>query len=596
MAGGVIIEKLKEYDRLYYEEGTSPISDKEYDELKESARKYDPTNEYFQDVGAETKSAKVRIPYILGSLHKAKIDTIEKWIGEHPGPHLYSAKVDGVSFLVVYRDGEVQFACTRGDGRYGKDITSKAKIFCPGIKVKDEVILRGDATLEDKLTFKNRRNGAAGILNRDDDELASHIQPIFYEVIRYGDLPIENEYQEMVTLESLDLPLSPWKYADDEFDMEYLLNFYKEVMSISSYDVDGVVVSVNESKREDTLWPENKVAFKLQGEIATSKVEYVEWNTSRSGRIVPVIVIEPVEIDGVMVSRATGFNAMYIEQNDITTGSTVELIRSGSVIPYILKVEGGGEQCKLPDKCPSCGYLLDRKGVDLVCGNDRCDDSNYKSVEYFLRTLGAENITEKTLRKLSLDNIEELYRLDEFDIAETEGFGKKSADIILSEIKKTLRTTPDKLLASFGIPGVSTIMAKKLLNCFGSIDKVLELEPEVLQECGGVGPQISLNVYNEAGRCMELYEFLVKEAGMKIIENAGDLDGKVFTLTGKGPYPRKEIQGMIEKFGGIVKGASKTTNYLVTDDVNSNSGKMAKAREYGTVIISYDELIKMLEE
>ena len=587
------IKQLKQYDKQYYSGGTSPLSDSKYDQFKEEVQKEFPDDPYFKTVGSPAINKKVKLPYILGSLTKKKISTIEKWMKENPGPYVYTEKIDGVSILVTYYDGEVISAYTRGNGEYGKDITDKAKVFCPPIFTQGKVVVRGDAVLFDKLNFKNRRNGVAGILNRDDLEQCKYIKPIFYECLVYKQLNIKSEYEEFVLLESMKLWTPEWKVVD-AFNLTELIKFYEE-SKYKRYDVDGVVISINKNTREDVLFPKNKIAFKLQGEGISTTVEKIEWQVSRNGRVIPVVNVEPIEIDGSTVSKTTGFNAQYIEQEEIGFGTILKLVKSGDVIPYIIEVENVNKPTvNLPEYCPSCGSFLEWKGVDLICKNNDCGDKSFKSMEYFTRTLGAENITEKTLKKLNVKNIIDLYSLTEKDIVQKEGFAERKAEQVVSEIKRTLHNTQTKVLTAFGIPGVGEVIAKSLIDRFNSVEEVLKCDPEVLQEVEGVGPILAENIWTYAPLCVSMLEDM-KSFGLKFKEGGGNnmlsLKGKIITLTGKGPMGRKELQDLIENAGGTMKGISKNTDILVTNDVNSNSGKMKKAKGYGVLIMDYEQFM-----
>lgn len=249
----------------------------------------------------------------------------------------------------------------------------------------------------------------------------------------------------------------------------------------------------------------------------------------------------------------------------------------------------------LPTNCPSCGYPLEWKGVDVVCTNEpfQCPDRGLQIIEYFLITLGCENITATTLRKLGVKTISDIYKLDEFDISCLDGFGTKRAEQIIFEINKTLKTTPDKLLASFGISGIGVNTAREILKMY-NFDEVWELSENELRAVDGVGEKLAENFTSEIGQYKVLYDEMVS-LGLKWATATNNLRGNIFTLTGNGPIKRDVLEKMIESNGGVVKGISKKTNYLVTDDPNSNSGKSKKAREYGVSIISYEKLLEMLE-
>ena len=606
MSGGnQMIKKLKEYDKLYYIDGTSPISDEEYDSLKDSARYQYPDDPYFEGIGStppDTTGEKVKLPYILGSLNKVKPETVDKWLDKYSNEKIcMSQKLDGVSFFVRYNKGEVEFACTRGDGEYGKDITDKAKIFCPVIKNESIMELRGEAMLLNdihlELGFKTARNGVAGILNRDELDEVKHVTPYFYELIKYFELETVTEYERFVLIESLGLNVPEWKIVD-----KFQVNdpIVVSLMNTFEYEVDGLVLAVNGYIRENVKYPEKKVAYKIQGESIATKVLEVKWNVSRTGRIIPVVVVEEVDIGGVKINRTSGFNAQFIWDNFINKDAIVNITRAGDVIPYIVSVNENTQDVinnLIPLTCPSCDGDIAWKGVDLVCINEHCPSKTLKEVEFYLRNLGVENITSVTLEKLNVHYIEELYSLDEYEIAEIDGFGIKSGEMIVNEITKTMNTTEEKLLPALGISGVGKEMSKNLLKCFGSIENIFAIDQKELQACDGVGPKIAENIVKNVSRCEKLYDYLINNVGMKFTKEEGKmftLQDKKFTLTGKSDIGRKELQNMIEKQGGTVSGISKTTNYLVTNDLESQSGKMKKAKAYGVPIISYEDLMEII--
>lgn len=597
-----VIDELKEYDKQYYEYGNSPISDEVYDRKKEEVKKISPNDPYFQTVGSKPSRDKVKLPHVLGSLNKIKPDSLDKWLRENPAEEGYviSQKLDGISFEVIYEEGNVVSAYTRGNGIEGRDITDKAKIFCPTIENESRIFLRAEAMLlgdiYKELEYITARNGCAGILNRDDRKYVSHVHPYFYELIEYASLKTETEYERFVLIESLGLPTPEWKLIYDLTieDLMQMIGVSKEYYS------DGVVIAINRSERENVLYPKNKVAFKVQGKVFDTVVKDIEWNVSRTGRIVPTIIVEPVNIDGVTVSRATGFNAEFIKYNYLYPGCGVSLIRSGDVIPYLVDVYDNTDGIPyLPRECPECGCKTHWKGVDLICSNENCNPRLLKSIEYFLVSLGAENVRYKILSNLMVNSLEEVYILKKSDIAGIEGFGERSAEEIVNEIQNTLNTTSEKLLQAFGIPGVGKEIAKALTACFGPLETIFGLSEDELQVCEGVGPKISENIIKSIPKCEEIYKYL-KKIGLKIQNDKKEdlkmLDGKNVTLTGKGPLKRKELQMLIEKHGGNVKGISKDVNLLVTDDLESYSSKMKKAEEYGIEIITYDELMEELGE
>jgi len=600
-----IIEQLKEYDRLYYTDGTSPVDDLDYDNLKEYAKSLTPDNPYFKEVGAPIIGDKVSLPYVLGSLNKVKEDTIQAWLDKQPGDIFFiTEKLDGVSFMVTYENGKVSFAATRGDSSTGRDITDKAKIFCKPIKSKNRESYRAEAMLIDdahkKLGFKTRRNGAAGILNRDYLKDEEFITPIFYEAL---DSDLNNEEEKWALMQN-NFNSCPHYFVFDKKintvdDLVKMLNFYK---SNEDYEIDGLVITPMDYEREDVEFPDNKVAFKMNDIPVEARVEKVEWKVGRTGRVVPVVNIYPIEIQGVTISKATGFNYKFILDNQIGEESIVNIVRSGDVIPYITEAKTRG-YLEIPEVCPSCGGFLEMKGVDLVCKSVTCQAQAFKHVEHFLVTMGAENITQKTLVKLGIDTIEKAYEIDEFEIAGIEGFGVKRGRQIVAEIESTLQTTPDRFIRALGISNVGKTASKLIYDRFRpdceNDDHFMEiawnLTPSQLEEIDGIGEVIAENYFKNIRLVGEgLFSFLINK-GLKWEQVARSLAGLTFCMTGKGEYGRKELQLMIEKKGGAVRSMSKSVDYLVTADINSQSGKSKKAREYNIPIISYKDLMEMLK-
>lgn len=603
-----VINQLKEYDRLYYTDGTSPIGDVEYDELKDYGRKFFPENPYFLEVGAPVIGEKVPLGFVLGSLKKVKEDDVQAWLDKQPGDVYFTTeKLDGVSFEVNYREGEVYFAATRGDGHYGRDITEKAKIFCKSIEEMSSVWYRAEAMLLDdthkELGFKTRRNGAAGILNRDylkDDE---KITPVFYEVMNYGPGTEKEKYDHMI--ENFGLGGVPNSIIFDrrKHPISVLVKFLEMVKDNDVYEVDGLVLTPMDYEREDVEFPEGKVAFKMNEKPVKVTVDHVEWKISRTGRVVPVVHIQPTEIQGVTITKATGFNTKFIVDEQIGVGSVVNMVRSGDVIPYITgSVTPSVYGPKIPDYCPSCDHDLVMKGVDLVCPNENCISRSFKHVDHFLRTMGAENITEKTLIKLGLDTIESCYTITDFEIAKYEGFGMKRGRQIVNEIEKTLVTTPDRFIRALGIPHVGKTFSKSVYDHFRPqcqnddhfMEKAWNLTPSQLEEIDGIG-EITANYYFKNIRAVGegLFSFLINK-GLQWEQVANNLAGLTFCMTGKGPFGRKEMQLMIEKKGGTVRSMSKQVSFLVVADRDTQTGKAKKARNYGIEIINYEDLMEML--
>lgn len=345
-----LISQLKKYDEAYYLEGNNPlISDLEYDQFKDSVKSKYPNNPYFQEVGFSVKGAKVKHEFILGSLNKVKEDNFDKWLSKfNPNDEIIiTPKYDGLTTYCSFNDNNIVLATTRGNGIEGTDITLKVKHYIKNynnkgmLKIRGETLLPGDLYLE--YNKSNRRNAASGILGRDEltNELKT-LDVVFYELID-SDIMFDTEEERLLYINEV-FPKNNLIYEKvkiSQINAQYLidlLNRYKTYFK-EYCDLDGLVLTLNKSMRENEKYPELKVAFKHGDEEVIVEVDKVVWQTSRNGRVVPVVEFKnPAELDGALISRATAYNAKFILDNEIQSGVKVVICRSGNVIPKIKQV------------------------------------------------------------------------------------------------------------------------------------------------------------------------------------------------------------------------------------------------------------------
>lgn len=596
------IDFLKRCDDLYHNFGDAPISDVEYDRLKSELKQKFPNDPYFQSVGYAPTTNIVRLPYILGSLNKMKADgTMIKWFNDsNIKRFLVSDKLDGVSVYAKYVDGNLVLASTRGDGYEGRDITEKIRRVKGTINHKGVVEMRGECVMKpsdcESLGYSLPRSAVSGILNGEDQEHLDKCE--FINILFYGIFNnTENLSFEDIGVES---PLFLELNVTDNIE-SFLVEHFTNRKAVTDYDIDGLVITdINDTSIGEDYHPSNMVAFKVNEEAVEVEVIEIKWNIKRSGKLVPVVCFTPTKISGSLVSKATGFNKKFIEDNNIHIGSKIGVLKSGDIIPYIVDcyTRFDGTHTQIPNVCPSCGQpLLETStGVDLICPNtDGCQDQKLFIIENFLLSHEVEEITSTTIRKLGISSIEDLYDLDPFDIAMIDGMGMKRAETIIREIKKTLNTTQDKMLKSFGIPGIGNTASKMIINTYNDFDSLFSKNISDFTCIEGIGEVLAENLVMGLKKNDGLYQYL-KDIGLKFEEkSSSNLQGKIFTLTGKSDINRNDLTRMISQHGGMVKGISKTTDYLVTNDTKSTSGKMKKAIQYGTKIITYDELLNIIE-
>jgi DNA ligase (NAD+) len=609
------IELLKKYDDLYFNEGTSPITDTEYDLLRTSAKKEFPKDPYWDQVGhtIESKFKKIKLPFVMGGLEEFNPETVSTWLEKENDDIVASEKLDGNSIGATWLSGYLTFAASRGDGVEGQDIREKiiysmTSIHKPGTiqYVPDKVSLRGEVLLKGnlfkELGFKNRRNSVTGILRRDeiDPKVLSKFTNIFYEVVE-SPVEFKTEVERLNFIKTLGLEIVRFivipKELPTEKKIEMLVSFLAHVKETSNYDIDGLVLTRNNSKRENVMHVKNKIKFKVNQEAVKCTVTGVEWNVTRLGYIKPVVLIEPIDILGATVSRCSGFNYSFIDSNSIGKGSIVGVTRAGDVIPYITEIYKRSEEVVIPTHCPSCNSLLeftydgDGYQVDLICKNKKkCPQQMLYHVSHYFITMGVEGLSDKTFENIGITSIPEIYKVTNEYLEKLPGFGEKKAENIIKEVKKTLNTKPWKLLAAFGIPLIGRTLSKQLCNKFKFDELFTIKDPKVL----GLGDITSKTLIDNINDYKELYEFL-KSIGLefeKEDESLKTLKGLKFALTGEGPMKRSEIQKLIESKGGEMGGISKGTNYLVTNDTSSSSGKMKSAGKLGIPVISYDSLFQ----
>jgi len=615
------LAKLKKWDNLYYNEGNPEVTDLEYDLVRENFKVLYPDNPYFKEIGIpvstttiNSKYEEINLPFIMGGLDKVDFQNVEQWVRKSNDDIVISEKLDGNSAICSWKNGELSFSASRGDGEKGQNILNKIKYCIPeNIKLNINITLRAEILLEGnlykELGFKNRRNAVAGMIRRDDINLENlkKLSVIFYEIVDYDKL-INDEVERLLFIDN-ELKLRTVRFnimKANEITADRLANLLKIYKENSPYDIDGLVLTRRHSERENVSYPKNKVKFKVNEDSKRCLVNKdIEWNVTRLGYVKPVILIEPTEIMGVTVSRVTGFNYNFIEKHQIGKGSEIGVVRSGDVIPYVTEIFKNSTNVKIPEYCPSCNSKLRKTNIDVICDNDNCLQKKIYNVSHFFIKIGCDNISDRTIEMMGVYSVEDAYNMTTEELIKLPGFAKRKADMVVQEIKKSLYIEPYKLLAAFGIPMIGNTVSKSLCSRF-TLDELFEIvNNKISYETPsdshnyilGLGPITTKTFFENIQKYKPLYEFL-KKKGLKFIEDdkgMKTLDGVKFALTGAGSLKRKDYISMCELKGGIVKGMSKDTNYLVTDDVSTNSDKIKSANKYGTKIITYEQFMEMIK-
>lgn len=635
--------KLKELNKAY-REGNPQVSDSEYDSMEESLRKLSPDDEFFKKGVAEEATDRMeKLPMPMFSLEKVKVvKDLRKWLEKMMSNGceeiIITPKFDGIS-LLVSREGGVW---TRGDGYEGQRSDIHFKKMEPRFSVGFEYVW-GEAIMSKKnfqelkesakdFSYKNARNMVAGIFNSPEGHKNIYINKV--DFVQYG-TSAESKYNKDIQLDMLcgnkaDYILFPieeiLELSDEE--IETLLNEEVYPKLNGEYKIDGIVIEVNEYAVRNQLGrlpngnPAYSIAYKRPEWVDTyqTKVLGIEYGIGKTGALNPVILIEPVEMDGATVSRATAYNAAYLVDNHICKGALIEITRSGDVIPKHLDTisydEGEYEQM-MDDMifCPSCGEPLkwNETHVDLVCSNESCRERVISGMVYFFRTMGCEQFEEPTIRRLYGHGYKTIDTILESHVSEFQNLlGKSKGKTVFSQIEKVLAGTPlARYLTAINVfdgkiaeatcqkilDGLNGEMVERLRDP-NSYALTAESAVALKHECElipGIGDVLALTfvkglkTYLSRGKDKRIVITYVQSPKVETPEGGF----KKVCLTG---FRDKELEKMLPQFGYVVSnGVSKDLYLLVTADMNSSSSKMKKASEYGIKIISrkdFEDMIK----
>lgn len=618
-----------ERHRAAYYNGHPEISDAAFDALEDELRSLDPTNPVLARVGSSslvTEWEKARHTIPMGSLNKAtNEDELRAWLtrcnelgqvdGLGPFEHALaiSEKLDGISLEAVYEGGRLVDAITRGDGEIGERITSNvrrmkgvpARIPYAGeLSVRGEIILR----LSDKERYfpdvASPRNAAAGTAKRFDGQGAEHLTVLFYDAT--DPLGATSELGKWQKLRDLGFA-TPRTYAGDlDFVLSLYARYQGELRKGLDYDIDGLVVAVDELHAQSLLGevnrrPRGAIALKFPSPAKITRVLRIDWDTGPSGRVTPVAIVEPVELASAMVGRASLHNAGLVRALGIGVGDEVLVSRRNDVIPYVEEVvEKRGPAAEPPAACTVCGEPLVNEGEYLLCRNTRCRALVEGRIKAWVGVIGALEWGEKLVSQLVEAKLvvepADLYRLSVADIANLERRGEKSATKCLAELRSKLPLPLPTFLAALGIEGFARESARLVVNAgYDTLDKLFAATEADLAALMGLGPiKAALIVRGIAARKEEIGRLL--EVGVVPVPptSQGPLAGKSFCFTGTQSRPRAELVSLVEKAGGrVLGGVTKDLSYLVLDDPESTSTKAVKARKYGTQLISEETLLAL---
>ena len=652
-----LVELLNKYAYEYYSLDNPSVSDKEYDIKYDELRALEEETGYVLPYSPTQRVGDVVLQGFNKYTHKARLwsldkaqsfDEIKDWHnrnvkfvnemnsrGENLPDLRYviTKKFDGLTINLTYdENGILQTAATRGNGETGEEVTAQVKTIkeiplktSSGdlFEVHGEAIMTVEAfdkyNATSETPLKNLRNGAAGALrNLNVKETARRGLSAFFYDVGYKEGKNFKTYEEMLNfIKEKGLPMDDYiRYATTLEEVEKYITEIKDMRFDLNYDIDGVVIAIDDIRTRELLgytvkFPKWAIAFKFEAQEATTKLLDVEWNVGRSGRVGPTAILEPVELAGVTVKRATLNNMDDIKRKGVMIGADVFIRRSNDVIPEIMGVvESSLEnatEIKVPETCPACGSHLVLDGAHYFCENTlSCKPQMVKSIVHFAcrDAMNIEGFSEKTaeqlFEKLDIRSIADLYKLDYEKLLTLDKFGPKKAQNLLDAVERSKTPELYRFIYALGIPNVGVKTAKDLVNKFKSIEGLKSATFDELvsvQDVGDIVAKCVLEFFQEEKVLATIDELLKLGVNPSFEEKViveSSFNGKTVVFTGTlQNYSRGEIKAKLESLGAKVSGSvSKKTDYVIAGE--EAGSKLTKAQDLGVTVLSEEEFEKMV--
>ena len=641
-----LVETLNGAAKAYYQEDREIMSNQEYDSL------YDQLEQLEKETGTVlTNSPTVRVGYEavnelpkeehpspMLSLDKTKDrEVLRSFIGEHRC--LLSWKLDGLTIVLTYENGELVKAVTRGNGIVGEVITNNAKVFknIPlRIPYKGQLVLRGEAIItyseferinetigDADAKYKNPRNLCSGSVRQLNNEITARRNVRFYAfaLVSVQDVDFHNSReQQFIWLKEQGFEVVEYKVVTST-SLDEAMDYFSTAIVNNDFPSDGLVVTYDDIAYGESLgstakFPRNSFAFKWADEMRETKLVDMEWSPSRTGLINPVAIFEPVELEGTTVSRASVHNISIVKELQLGIGDTIKVYKANMIIPQIAENLTRSGNLVIPDKCPVCGHEARiRKENDvetLYCMNPDCVAKKIKSFSLFTSrdAMNIDGLSEATLEKFIamgfIHNLGDIFEIGKYkdQIVEMEGFGQKSFDNLMASLEKAKETTLAKVIYSLGIAGIGLANARVICRYFDDdIEKIRHADAEEINSIEGIGPVLagSLADYFSSEENNKKLDHLLGHLHLIREETAGEqvFAGKTFVITGSVEHfaNRSEAKAFIEARGGKVTGSvTKKTDYLINNDKTSGSSKNKKAQELGIPSLSEEDFLELAGE
>ncbi len=532
-------------------------------------------------------------------------------------------KLDGLTCVLTYSGGSFVSASTRGNGIEGEEVTAQVLTinsiplsvpFKGEFEAKGECIMRRSAfnkyneTAEEPL--KNPRNGAAGALRNLDPAVTAkrNLDVIFYDVNYISDNSLSSQTSGLDFLRANKFKTEKnFTYGDIESVIKKIDSVDRDSLD---FDIDGMVVKVDDFSQREELgytdrFPKWAVAYKFAAEETTTKVLDIVWQVGRTGKVTPIAFVEPVELCGATVKRATLNNFNDIIRKKVSIGSTVFIRRSNDVIPEIMGSTDERESSLVkPSECPSCGSELVEIGAHLFCLNEECKPKIIAQMAHFVskECMDIEGLSEKTLELLydekSVKKPYELYDLNELELLMLPGFQEKKAFNVIDGIRKSKNVSLATFINALGIPNVGRKLAGDLAAIYKSVENLSKASVEELAAVDNVGEIVAKGIADYFKNHSDVYKKLLEKGVRPVAEEksaVGPFAGKNVVITGTlESFTRTEASRKIEALGGNIQSAvSKSTNLLIAGE--SAGSKLDKAKKLGIEIIDEGKLLEMLK-
>jgi len=644
-----LAQQLREASKAYYQEDREIMSNLEYDRLYEELEALEittgvqlassPTNQ----VGYEAVEGldKVTHEVPLLSLDKTKnINKLADFLGDHTG--LLSWKLDGLTIVLTYENGELIRAVTRGNGTIGEDVTHNARTFgnIPlRIPTTERLLIRGEAVItyddfeiinaaisDPDARYKNPRNLCSGTVRQLDSGTVANRSVRYYafSILLQGDNPPDEglKSNQLTFLVNMGFDVVAHRIITAASVEEDIADF-RQSLPLLGIPSDGLVLIFDDIAYGTSLgmtskFPRDSIAFKWADELAETTLRHIEWHTSRTGLINPIAVFDPVEIEGTTVNKAGLHNVSILRQLALGAGDRITVYKANMIIPQVAENLTRSDTALLPERCPVCQnpteVLKQREGEALYCLNPNCRAQLIGSLVHFCgrNAMNIEGLSEQTLEKWVergfISDYTDIFALEQYEeeITQMEGFGQKSFSNLMASIDNAKDVSLANFIFALGIKHVGLSNAKLLCNHFRDIETIIEKaqneDDEALLSIKGFGEAIvhSLQVYFSDAENIDrirkaISQLRVIEVAGETIEDAGILQGLTFVITGNvNHFPnRKALQTFIEKRGGKCTGSVSTnTSYLINNEAGSSSSKNKKAQSLGIPILTEAEFLK----